>query len=78
MILKTTEQKIRDAGWSNLMNESGYFTRKFGKIKTVIAKEDLKKANPDEVCNYEFFYYPKATPEELNAINDELKKLEEN
>lgn len=78
MIIETTEKKIIEASWSNLMKEPGYFTRKFGRIKTVIAKRDIEeKASPNEVCTYELFYYPKATPDELNVIEEEVKKLEE-
>lgn len=76
MVIKTTENKIREAGWSNKIYEPGYFTKKIGGLKVVLAKEDDKRAYPDEICEYGVFFCPAGTLDDHIALCNELKKIE--
>ena len=77
-IIKTTENKLREAGWSNKRSEPGYFTKTIGSTRAIIASDDFKRLNPDEIGNFDVWWYDVPTPYELNLLEDEIKKLEEN
>ena len=73
--IKTTENKLKEAGWFNKRNEPGYFTKTIGNTRAVIALDDLRR-QPDKICNFDVWWYDVPTPYELNLLEDEIKKLE--
>lgn len=75
--VKTTENKLREAGWFNKRSEPGYFTKTIGSTRAVIARDDIKRVYPDEVCNFGVWWFGVPTPYELNLLEEELKKLED-
>lgn len=75
--IKTTENKLREAGWSNKIKEPGYFTKIINGTKAVLSMEEYKRADPDEICSYNLFWFDVPTPYTLYFIEEELKKLEE-
>ena len=74
--IKTTENKLREAGWLNKRNEPGYFTKTIGSTRAVIALDDFRR-HPDEICNFDVWCFGNPTPDEENLLEEELKKLEE-
>lgn len=74
--IKTTENKLREAGWFNKRSEPGYFTKTIGSARAIIASADFKRLKSDEIGNFDVWWYDVPTPYELNLLEEELKKLE--
>lgn len=75
-VIETTEDKLREAGWSNKRSEPGYFTKTIVNTRVIIASADFKRLKPDEIGNFDVWWYDVPTPYELNLLEDEIKKLE--
>ena len=77
MIIKTTEQKIRDAGWDHYIYEPGYFFKEISGVKVDLVEEEYEEHQDGKASNYEVHLYEDPdSPDGLIAIASELKKLE--
>ena len=74
--IKTTEDKLREAGWSNKRSEPGYFTKTIGNTRAVIARNSFNRVYGGAKCEFDVWWYDVPTPYELNLLEDECKKLE--
>ena len=75
-VIQTTENKLKEAGWSNKRSEPGYFTKTIISTKAIIASADFKRLDPDEIGDFDVWWYDVPTQYELNLLEDEIKKLE--
>lgn len=79
MILKTTEQKIRDNNWNHHIYEPGCFFKEINGVKVELAEKDYEEHQDEKESDYEVFYFEDpSSPDGLVSIGNELKKLEEN